>query len=251
MKIKFKPIIAVLAFGLAINFSSRAQEEAATVEEAAASSGGGIGIELTYGVEAGTTWSSFSRGGSSFTDNMVGFAVGGFAKTQLMGPLGVSAELLYSQQGGANVAPEYYFTEEQIQFGEYILEDVDVRLHKLSMPILLNVTPDDMPGAGDVKPVAYAGVDLGYVIAANSQSYYRYSDFVIGNVPGSEVISSFYRFDYAAVLGTGVTFEGENRGYGIDVKYRFGLNNINYNVLNYISNFYNQNSLMVSLKVGL
>ena len=88
-----------------------------------------------------------------------------------------------------------------------------------------------------------------------SQSYYSYTygtpDFVIGNVPGSEVISSFYRFDYAAVLGTGVTFEGENRGYGIDVKYRFGLNNINYNVLNYISNFYNQNSLMVSLKVGL
>lgn len=251
MKLKFKSVLALLAFGAVFASASYAQEG----ESSSESSSGGTGMDLKYGLEVGSTWSSFARNGNSFTDKQIGFAVGGFAKMQLMGPIGASVELLYSQQGAADVSPYYYYDGNYVYQAGLNIENVDVKMHKVAMPILLNLTPNDMPGAGDVKPVAYAGVELGYLVAASAKryviDYYGTPRVVLGNMPGGNITSNFLRFDYAGVIGAGITFEGEQRGYGIDVKYRLGMNNIHFNELNYISNKYNQNSLLVSFKIGL
>lgn len=254
MKIKFKSLFATLALGSLLSVNAFAQEDEAVSSDGGSSSGGGAGIELKYGIEVGGTWSSFARNWDSFTDKQAGYAVGVFAQSSIMGPLGASVEFLYSQQGAADVNPWYYYPAALVQSGDLVTQDVDIKTHKLALPILLNFSPTDMPGAGDVKPVAYAGVEIDYLISASVRDYQYINDtydLVLGNSQAYPFTYNFNRWDYAYVVGTGITFEGEDRGYGIDVKYKMGFSNINRSAFNYISNDYNQNSLLVSLKIGL
>jgi hypothetical protein len=251
MKIKFRSLFTALALGTLLSAGAYAQE----AESAESSSSGGTGMELKFGLEVGGTWSSFARNMNSFTDKQAGYTIGAFAKTQLMGPLGVSVGLLYSQQGAANIDPYFTNLPALVNNGGIYTRDVDIKTHKVALPILINITPNDMPGAGDVKPVAYAGVEVDYLVAANQKSYKELGAgnqaLVLGNSAPVSYTSSMNTFDYGAVIGAGITFEGEDRGYGIDVKYKMGINNVNNALSYFISNYFNQNSLSVSLKVGL
>ncbi|MBI4646220.1 MAG: PorT family protein [Bacteroidia bacterium] len=203
---------------------------------------------ISYGGEIGCSFSAFSRNYNSFTNHLLGFTGGGYISAELTSFAGVSAEILYSQQGAASVDPSYIYYNTTSNLQRW---SSDVRLHKIDVPILINIKA---PGFdNDIYPVVLVGGAFGYTFKVTAKNY------DITNLPNylyifeegsQDVTDAFTTTDYAGVIGAGINFKG-NFHYAIDFKYRVGLSNINRSIYNYINNKYSQNSFIITIKIGL
>lgn len=219
---------------------------------------------FTAGGQVGITSSTLTNDIHNYygSERKLGFAIGGYARYQALPFLGASAEVLYAQEGAANISPYLIYYEASLSSLNDIRKiNSNVTLHNLEVPILVNIF---VPGFdNDVEPRVFVGSSFDFILkavakdlVADQSGYYDEPDIVLSERSKDDVTSSFEYFNIGLVLGTGFSFYGGDVGMSIDIRYKIGLRDINnLGTLNYDNSYYppefSNNCLMVMMGVGL
>lgn len=199
--------------------------------------GGGAG-SLQFGGKLGITSSTLSNDHQNmlYSENKVGFAMGGFVSYQILDFLGAEVDLLYAQEGAAQIDPRFiYYPESLYSVGSAKLNS-NITMHNIEIPLLLNFY---VPGyTGDAEPRFYVGGSWDIITKTITKDKVGV-DATDGNViltdrEKEDVSSSIERNNFGFIVGAGLNFNGGDLGMTLDVRYKIGLSNIsNLATLNY------------------
>lgn len=173
-----------------------------------------------------------------------GLVAGAFLVYSFQEHFGVSADLLYSMEGA-----KYKHTETTTP-GTTTTYDSKLTLSYLRVPLLFNYFAGQLGSA--VRPKFFLGPDLGFLLAAKSESDVRVE--TNGSVTNSSTSESdkdgYNGMDLGAVVGAGVNFRlAESLWLDTDLRYYMGASELfeNYPGDNQPKN----NHLQVSLGLGI
>ena len=158
--------------------------------------------DFSFGLKVGLNSSLISEGGDDVVSGM-GLAIGVFGALKLGTDLGLSAELLYSQQGC-----EF----DRLAAAKLGVTSAKIKFDYLNIPILINWYLPWVEGL-TVK----GGLQPAFLLASTF-------DFVIGDISfSSDSKESFETLDFAIPLG--VSYELDF-GLLLDVRYNIGITNV-------------------------
>lgn len=223
-----------------------------------AEGGGGSGFmsKVGYGAKLGIGSSNFSkeqfRVGGKF-----GLQVGGFANYKVIDMLTVQLEVLYMQQGGKEYST---MVGSPITGTQYIASQTyisRITLHNLEIPLLAKVTPPGIGSIFGIKWHALVGPSLGINMGATLRTTNEvvYTSGRTGVYKYSEPLSpnDYETIQWGAYVGAGIETELKSFLLTIDVRYRQGLNDINYNydIEKFINGYGDGRSNTLAVTVGL
>ena len=210
-----------------------------------------LGGEFIFGIRAGITSARFSHNFSGFTERKSGFAVGGTVKYMFADYFGASVELLYQQEGGNELLPDYLYQNVKLDYSNKV--NSNVTLHTLQLPVYATFT---LPDIETVKPYLTMGISYDYIFKAYSRDLITISssdgrDIVLDKRSREDVSSVFKPNNISALIGCGISFETDFSTYSIDIRYKAGLMKINnlgsLNINNTFKDDFSYNSILVSL----
>lgn len=205
---------------------------------------------LTVGVKTGFvsgTFTTMNLMEVSSTKN--GYLLGVSANYQVMDMLAISGELLFNRTGAADLDPLFLYSDENAIFQNKIVF-TSVSNSMISVPIYASFT---LPGvAGSVFPKIFLGGDFSYYLSSKALNNYNITSGSTTYFSSSyeSLGSRLKKIDYGVFLGTGFSIPGESLIYTFDIRYRFGINNINNTSSDFINNSLHQNSLMIAFGIG-
>ena len=221
----------------------------ASVQSVFAQTEGDTGVKdavLRIGPKVGMSSSAFAVDNENITDSKKGLIVGGFAQYRLLSFLTLQGELLYQQQGAANV--------NQVQIDQNTTRYQNILQHNIDLPVMAILT---VPGfASDSPLIPYFSTGVNYTqnmkTYAVNKTKYTYDDGSSYRTSSYTDVSSMYKQnDIGALFGMGFLMKTESWMYTLDVRYRFGLTNINNFRPDNPGNDFTTNVLSVSLGVAI
>jgi hypothetical protein len=183
------------------------------------------------------------------------FSVGGFARYQVLTWLGVNADLMYAQAGGADVNPRLFYFKDNPMLGipelNKTLERTDFLMHRIELPITALITPPNFEGA--IKPVLILGPSFGFTVKSTAINRYRWDFEAAPNdlitVTQDDMKDRIQALDVAGVCGLGVDIEAEPVSYSIGVTYRMSFTNTNNYMYSLYSNYtFNTAQVFIAVK---
>ena len=170
--------------------------------------------DVRLGVRAGGSYSQLRRTVNN-TDRRMGLSAGVLARLPLSTAAILQAEALFVQKGGQS-------STQLTGNAEPVNVQVDYRLNYFEVPLLVGL---ELPVSGMLPYVfagPYAAVDLGSSVDAQPEQ-----------VEGEPVVSDieYDAFDYGAVFGMSVDLPLYARAVVLDVRYAFGLRDLDPRVL--------------------
>lgn len=213
---KYRSAIAlcILTFcGLVISNSAMSQEESNTSDNT---------DKLSIGFVGGATLNSFN-----FNGMMLGFSSGAYFKYQLSPALDLQPELKYSMLGGVrrNAIQDYSSIGGNVNSIE--LFNRGVQISTVDIPVLLRFSPSAFR-TENFTPRILAGGYFAYAfdLTEHQDKLFNFSDgtrvFTSGLI---QDVSDYYeKGNYGFIVGFGLEFTGATNAFGIDLRYRQGIN---------------------------
>jgi hypothetical protein len=191
-------------------------------------SGGGFLSRFDFGAKLGMNSSRLLVESDHFTAPKLGFQGGLFAEFRIIDILSVSFEPMYLQQGANDINPQCFYSI----FSPLLngLDQMDVRLTSLSLPLLVNVV---IPSEG-LQPKFFVGAS--YDLYNRAYTYNKhtlsYNSVEKSNVTQDDITDRVKQFGISGVIGGGIVKKVDPLVLSVDLRYMIGLMNIN-NVANY------------------
>ena len=201
---------------------------------------------LRIGPKVGMSSSAFAVDNENITDSKKGLIVGGFAQYKLLEFLTLQGELLYQQQGAANV------NQQNIDANTTIFQNI--LQHNIDLPVMAILTVPGYASDSPLIPYFSAGVDYTQNIKtyAINKTKYTYDDGSSYRTSSYTDVSNMYKQnDIGALFGMGFLMKTESWMYTLDIRYRFGLTNINNFRPDNPGNDFTTNVLSVSVGVAI
>lgn len=177
---------------------------------------------LRFGFRIGATSSAFAIDYENVTDQKKGITVGGVISYKFLDWLRVQGEILYQQQGAANIEREPSVVAPNARTYSNIIQ------HNLEIPVTAQLTPTGLTG-NTLEPYLAGGIAYGYnfqTYSVNKTVFESESGQEFGGSSWSNV-SEFYQVnDVGALIGLGLNMITENILYTVEARYRMGLTNI-------------------------
>ena len=128
---------------------------------------------------------------------------------------------MYQQQGAANV--------QSVSFGQSTTFN-NIIQHNIAVPVFAQLTVPGFPVDAPMIPYLSAGVDYTY-----NMKTYQANKTIVNFDDGSsfstnsftDVSNKYKQNDMGALFGMGFLMKTDNWMYTLDVRYRFGLTNLN------------------------
>jgi hypothetical protein len=143
---------------------------------------------VSLGLKAGGTYSSFVGDNAENANGLFGFHAGGFVNIGLTSLFAFQPELLYSQKGS-----------------EYANTDTYTRLHYLDVPLAFHINADGL--------FFEAGPQVGVLLAASNKN----------GSTSIDIKNSYNDFDFGYLVGLGYQ---RKTGPGIGLRYNGGFTNV-------------------------
>jgi len=219
------------------------------VQSAFAQTEGDTGVKdavLRWGPKVGMSSSAFAVDNENITDSKKGLIVGGFAQYKLLSFLTLQGELLYQQQGAANV------NETQVDVNTSTYQNI--LQHNIDLPVMAILTVPGYAADSPLIPYFSAGMDYTQNLKTYSvnKTKYTYDDGSSFRTSSLTDVSTRYKQnDIGALFGMGFLMKTESWMYTLDVRYRFGLTNINNFRPDNPGNDFTTNVLSVSVGVAI
>ena len=254
MNIRKKLLLSFVSV-IFISFLANAQD----VPAPPADGGGGSGFmaKLNYGAKIGMGTSHFSA--EQFrVGGQVGGQIGGFVSYKIVDMVSVQLEALYMQQGGrkhemvaGSSVTGLVATEESIS---------RITLHNIEIPLLARVKPPVIGDVFGIKWHALIGPSIGFNLGSTERTTTQIT-YTDGNTTVFKgKVSHGGNNDYNAMqwggyIGAGIETELKSFLLTIDVRYRQGLNTVDYNydITKFIHGYGDNksNTFAVTIGVGL
>lgn len=197
--------------------------------------------QISVGAKTGVNLNQFQQPGTT-----IGVSLGAYGSYQFNPFLTVKIEPQYSLEGGAR--PNYYryygAVSDNISYVYHI--NPSVRFHNLVIPLLVEAT---LPELTDQTIVPFIVVGASYAMTMSAMEVhtkrYSFNDQLGSSSSSSSSSSSFsmpemdvsyqkenvtdnyLRNQWSLWLGMGMKVKTGERTFGVDVRYRHGLNNLN------------------------
>lgn len=208
---------------------------------------------IGFGAKAGVVNSIFvpKDGSSGFSKWQNGMQLGGYFRFHLNEYFSAGAELLYSQYGTYDLLDTALFYRANPLLSQMPVTEknkrFDVRMECLDIPVILMGKYAVMP---DLKSYIYIGANMTINIASDVKIT-RQID-ISGQIGErhfySDVTERIRRFDYSPIAGAGVTSEMLGLKLCLDLRYKYGITNIN--KVEGLPGFTNQ-AWIITLGIGL
>jgi hypothetical protein len=198
-----------------------------------------------YGFKIGLNSSNFSQNNQR---NKIECSAGLTANYSISPFLGIEADLFYSLEGARQADPSVFYYSSSITMNNMKKINSNLSFHTIEMPWLICLK---VPGSNNMEPKLMIGAALNYyaIVKTANLIYDQADDIMLSERTKEDVSSSFKHFNYSAVVGTGIDFNGTKLGCSIEIRYKFGLNTINsignYNVTYSYHEDFSMNSLQV------
>lgn len=193
--------------------------------------------QMVVGVRTGYLSSAFYNNSmSKISDNKTGFAAGAFFQYGISDILGIDFGVSYAGKGGRDLNPEYLYHIEN-QYADNMIVNTNVKLNNLEIPLLINLYPAG--SASNIVPKIFVGAAYDYSFYSKSQNFYA-KNYSNGTLVTNETVNlgtRLLKHDFTAFLGGGIDYKLGQYTVGLDLRYNFGLRNIN----NVESQFNNSN----------
>lgn len=187
----------------------------------------GVNAQIMIGAKVGANINQFNQPGSVF-----GFNGGAFGKYQVMDFLGVRAELLYNQQGGARQD----YSQDYTQLGGNI-DIVDytnrfVNLHNLEIPVLVELSHPSFSDEA-ISPRLVLGVGYGFNMGAmeTHEKTYHFNNGPTQQIMISDerenVTDNYKQHMWGFIAGFAIDMKAGEHTCTLEVRYRKALNQIN------------------------
>lgn len=201
---------------------------------------------LRFGARIGLVSSAFAIDYENVTDTKHGLLVGGFISYKLLDWLRLQGEILYQQQGAANIErPPSQFNPNEVTYSNIIM-------HNLEIPVTAQLTPTGL--VGDVfEPYLGLGIAYGYNFQTYSvnKTIFTADDGTESKGSSWSNVSEFYQVnDLGALLSLGVNMKTESMMYTVEYRYRLGLTNINNTSSNNALDYLTTNLTTLSLQIA-
>ncbi len=168
--------------------------------------------EMRAGLRAGPSLAMITNDYAGDTAYRTGVAFGGFLSFPAGPTLEFQPEVLYLQQGGQD---QLISTDEDGNFGPE--RDIVFKLHYVQIPILARVNP---PTISSFKPSFVFGPAVAIKLSSD----------VVRDEDGIEIaeeLDFIKKSDLALVFGLGFEWPAGRQTFTLDVRYNWGLTNIN------------------------
>ena len=201
-----------------------------------------------WGIKAGTTLNQFNQSGLT-----IGFNGGGFAKYYLIPLLDVQAELLYMMQGSGRDDYTRYLSAVGGNVYSITYMNRAVSFQSVEVPVLAVIKLGSVEGM--VRAKALIGASYGYCFAAfeRHDKLYEFTNGTEGIV-GDElenVGGEYEQHQFDAIAGFGLDFNLSNgKLFIFDVRYNYGLNDVNLFKSSYVGGALYQNTLSINFSYG-
>jgi hypothetical protein len=196
--------------------------------------------QITVGAKTGVNLNQFQQPGTT-----IGVSLGAYGSYQFNSFLTVKLEPQYSLEGGAR--PDYNRYYNELSNDIYVVQYLNpsVRLHNLTLPLLIEATLPELTDQS-VVPFVLAGASYSMCMSAmelHTKRYYfedyiedsplpldvdSYSDMRLDvSYQKENVTDNYARSQWSLWAGMGMKVKSGERTFQFDVRYRHGLNNLN------------------------
>jgi hypothetical protein len=217
VKTQFKPrfylLCGLFILSLAIGQPSlMAQDENDALEE----------DKLSIGFVGGASMNSFNFNGIS-----IGTSVGAYFKYKLSDALDLQPELKYSMLGGVrrNAWVDYSALGGNVNSIE--LFNRNVQINTVDIPVLLRISPRQFR-TETFTPRIIVGGYFAYAFDLTEQQdkLFNFADGTRAYTSGlvEDVTDYYEQANYGFIVGLGLEFTGASNSFGIDLRYRQGIN---------------------------
>lgn len=251
MNIRKNLLLSIVSLSF-ISFISNAQD----APPAADAGGGGFTSKVGYGAKIGIGSSYFSK--EQFkVGGQIGGQIGGFVSYKVADVLKIQLEALYMQQGGRI----HDFAPGDSPSGLVLYEESVSRItfHNIEAPLIVKIVPPVIGSIFGLKWHALAGPSVGFNMGSTQRTTTEMI-FTDGNTVVVKEREGHATNDYSAIqwggyLGAGIETELKSFKLTVDVRYRQGLNTVDYNydIEKFIHGYGDNksNTIAVTLGIGL
>lgn len=225
------------------------------IVKAQESSEGGLSID--YGVKVGLVSSDFTSDFQKLesTESRTSFSAGLFTNIKITNLLGVSVEALYVQEGTMRINPDYIYKESRVspEGSSLTIDRVNsnIIMHNFEVPLLVNLYLGD----NDYNSRIYVGGSFDYIYSVSAKNLISYSSgeeaYVLSDRKTDVVTSSFKEYNIGAIVGAGISYDIIT----VDIRYKFGMMNVNnlatFNYRNSYKEDFSTNVLMISVGLNI
>jgi hypothetical protein len=195
-----------------------------------------------WGIKAGTTLNQFNQSGLT-----IGFNGGGFAKYYLIPLLDIQAELLYMMQGSGR--DNYTRSSIGGNISSITYMNRAVSFQSVEIPLLAVIKLGSIEGM--IRPKVLLGGSYGYCFAAFERHDKLYvftngTEGIVGNAI-ENVGGEYEQHQFDAIGGFGLDFNlSGGKQFIFDVRYNYGLNDVNLFKSPYVGGALYQNTLSIN-----
>lgn len=187
----------------------------------------GAQAQVMVGAKVGANINQFSQPGSVF-----GFTGGVFGKYRAMDFIGVRAELLYNQQGGARQDYSRDYSQLGGSLNNVYYTNRFVNLHNLEIPVLIELSH---PSFSDeiISPRLVLGVGYGFNLGAmeTHEKTYFFNDGATEQIMISDerenVSANYKQHMWGFIAGFAIDMQAGEHTCTFEVRYRRAINQVN------------------------
>lgn len=208
--------------------------------------------DIKFGVKGSLLTSTVNAKESGVYNLRSGFEIGAYGQYNLTDELGVSFEPAFAMKGANKIDPLIVYSAEsallwdEINQVEYGFLQHDLSLSVIELPVLVQLNLDMGMGLH-----IFAGPSFDFILKA--EHFYerededRPEDFYRDYGNEADITDRFAYYDFGVVVGTGIEIEADPLDIRVQIKYRYGVSDINV-----VENkpVINQHNLGVTLGIG-
>lgn len=189
--------------------------------------------DLKYGVKGSFLVNNITVENQGYSTFKPGYSIGAFVQYDLLDNLGVSFEPVYAIKGANNIDPLIIYSQTSPLLWNSATETpIEYKSHDLSysvieMPILAQFKLE----MGSMGLRVFVGPTMDFIL--NATHHYVIedetlpSDFSRDIELAADVTDRFAYYDFGVIGGVGFDIEADPIDIRVDLKYRYGLTNLN------------------------